>query len=445
MSASQRLYLLAILAIVPMAAAAWWAELVKIGLALDLMLLIAFLIDRQITPPPSTIDARREMDERLSIGRDNDVVLTISYKGGIPISCLIKDDSPEGIEKSATLLSVQLQPGKESRIAYRLSPRRRGSYQFGQINLRYLSRLGLFFYERKVQATAKIKVYSDLKALHDLSIKLSHSSELGELHQRKRGQGTDFASLKEYSSGDDCKAIDWRATARRDRPVIRTYEAEQEQRLLILVDAGRMMVSDLEGLSRFDRALNAALCLALTGLSHNDQVGIGIFADKPLLYLPPKRGKPYMHRILEGTFAVEPRMVEPDYAGILSYFASAQKGRSLMVVLTDLTDPTGSQALLSGLANLAPRHLPFCVTLKDRQVQKFASQDLASIEKASPHKGDIVNKVYQKAVALDLTSQRELALSVLTRRGCLVLDAAPQELSDRLVEKYIEVKSRGRL
>ncbi|HNN62302.1 MAG TPA: hypothetical protein PKH78_04650, partial [Candidatus Obscuribacter sp.] len=122
-----------------------------------------------------------------------------------------------------------------------------------------------------------------------------------------------------------------------------------------------------------------------------------------------------------------------------------QKGRSLMVVLTDLTDPTGSQALLSGLANLAPRHLPFCVTLKDRQVQKFASQDLVAAEKSSAHKGDIINKIYQKAVALDLTSQRELALSVLTRRGCLVLDAAPQELSDRLVEKYIEVKSRGRL
>jgi len=148
-----------------------------------------------------------------------------------------------------------------------------------------------------------------------------------------------------------------------------------------------------------------------------------------------------MHRILESTFAVEPRMVEPDYAGILSYFAQAQKGRSLMVVLTDLTDPIGSQALLSGLASLAPRHLPFCVTLKDRNVQQIAASAIKDQKDEKEQKLEI----YRKAVALDLLSQRELALSVLTRRGCLILDAAPQDLSDKLVEKYLEVKARGRL
>ena len=158
-------------------------------------------------------------------------------------------------------------------------------------NVRFKSRFGLFWHQSKISADEKVKVYSDLRALYDLSIKLSRSSELGEMRQRRRGQGTDFASLKEYTVGDDAKSIDWKATARRDRPVVRTYEAEQEQRMLILIDAGRMMTSDLEGISRFDHALNAALCLALTGLSHNDQVGFGIFADRPLAYLPPHRGK----------------------------------------------------------------------------------------------------------------------------------------------------------
>jgi uncharacterized protein (DUF58 family) len=269
----------------------------------------------------------------------------------------------------------------------------------------------------KPDANATIKVYSDLKALYDLSIKLSHSSELGELHQRKRGQGTDFASLKEYTVGDDSKSIDWKATARRDRPVIRTYEAEQEQRLCILIDGGRMMASDLEGLTRFDHALNAALCLALTGLSHNDQVGVGIFADKPLMYLPPRRGKGYLKNILEGCFDVEPKTVEPDYVGVLSYFASAQKGRSLIVLLTDLTDPTGSQALLAGLASLAPRHLPFCVTLKDRQINRVAALSTATADGGGRDLKLIpIEEIYQRAVATDLLAQRELALSVLQAR-----------------------------
>lgn len=449
---------------VPLAVSAWWtqyaSELTKIGLGLDILLAIALVIEYQITPKQNLITAERQVEERLSIGRDNKVSLEIRYAGKAPLQCEIKDDAPAGVDfdsARAQVFRTILKPEEGVSISYILHPRKRGSYSFGKLNIRYKSLLGLTWKEAKIDLVKKVKVYSDLKALHDLSVKLSHSSELGELHQKKRGQGTEFASLREYSVGDDSKAIDWNATARRDRPVVRTYETEQEQRLLILVDAGRMMVSDLEGLTRFDRALNAALCLALTGLTHNDQVGIGVFADKPLLYLPPKRGKIYMNRILEATFAVEPKMVEPDYAGILAYFASCQKGRSLMVVLTDLTDPTGSQALLSGLASLAPRHLPFCVTLKDRQVLELAqSSSINSLlendygnqskkKESGAEKREEIESIYKRAIAIDLLNQREIALSTLTRRGCMVLDCPPQDLSDKLVEKYLEVKSRGRL
>jgi len=444
MTASRRLYLLLVLAMVPLIASAFYNDTAKIGLALDVVILIAAIIDMQLTTSKKLISIERIVEDRLSIGRDNEVQIKITHggaAGGNALKCQLKDDTPQDINKDIERFEFDLAPGTTAQVKYKLFPARRGSYSFGFVSLRYRSFLGLFWREVRARGQVRVKVYSDLKALHDLSVKLAHSSEQGELHQRKRGQGTDFASLREYAVGDDAKAIDWNATARRDRPVLRTYEAEQEQRLLVLVDAGRMMVSDLEGLTRFDRALNAALCLALTGLTHNDQVGIGIFADKPLLYLPPKRGKTYMNRILESTFAVQPQMVEPDYASILAYFAQAQKGRSLMVVLSDLTDPVGSQSLLSGMANLAPRHLPFCVTLKDRQVQQIAQSTVPSEVKTR----EAMESIYKRAIAIDLLNQRELALSVLTKRGCLVLDAPPQELSDRLVDKYIQVKARGKL
>jgi uncharacterized protein (DUF58 family) len=444
MTASRRLYTLLILAMVPLIASAFYGDAAKIGLALDVVILIAAIIDNQLTTSKALIKIERIVESRLSIGRDNQVKIKITHSGaagGNTLKCQLKDDTPPEIATDIERFEFNLSPGSTAQVQYKLYPGKRGAYAFGNVNLRYRSFLGLFWREVKAAGSHQVKVFSDLKALHDLTVKLAHSSELGELHQRKRGQGTDFASLREYAVGDDAKAIDWNATARRDRPVLRTYEAEQEQRLLVLVDAGRMMISDLEGLTRFDRALNAALCLALTGLTHNDQVGLGIFADKPLLYLPPKRGKSYMNKILESTFAIQPQMVEPDYANILAYFASAQKGRSLMVVLSDLTDPTGSQSLLSGMANLAPRHLPFCVTLKDRQVTQIAQ----TVVPKEANTSQAMEAIYKRAIAIDLLSQRELALSVLTKRGCLVLDAPPQELSDRLVAKYIEVKARGKL
>jgi uncharacterized protein (DUF58 family) len=444
-TASRSTYIILLSIAVVLAASAWLPVLRLVAIALDCTVLVLFIIDYQLTPRPNLISATREVTERLSIGRANDVTLKIINTGTSRLKCRVRDDFPPGLNADVREFEFELPPAGQSLLRYTLLPTRRGAYDFGDMTIRYLSFLGLSWRQTKVKATKHVKVFSDLKALYDLSIKLSRSSELGELHLHKRGQGTDFSSLKEYTVGDDWKMIDWKATARRDRPVMRTYEAEQDQRLCILIDAGRMMASDLEGLTRFDHALNAALCLALTGLSHNDQVGVGIFADKPLVHLPPRRGKAYMKNILAASFDVEPRLVEPDYVGVLSYFASAQKGRAMVVVLTDLTDPTGSQALLAGLASLAPRHLPFCVTLKDRQINRVANLSTIDGAGARELKAIPMEEIYQRAVATDLIAQRDLALSVLQRRGCLVLDCPPQELSEKIVDAYLDVKMRARL
>lgn len=446
MTAGKLTYVLLTVAAGIFCAANWIPSLKTAAYAVDVIVLVLLIVDYQLTLDKKFVSATRDVAERLSIGRENLVELRILNEGGMPLKCKVRDDFPSELNSDVREFDFELPANGVSTLTYHLLPKRRGAYAFGLINIRFQSYLKLFWHEVKVPARQAVKVYSDLKTLHDLTVKLSHSSELGELHQRRRGQGTDFSSLKEYTVGDDSKAIDWKATARRDRPVVRTYEAEQEQRLLILIDAGRMMASDLEGLTRFDHALNSALCLALTGLSHNDQVGFGIFADKPLMYLPPRRGKSHLKSILEASFDVEPRLVEPDYAGMLSYFATAQKGRSLIVVLSDLTDPIGSQALLTGLASLGKRHLPFCVTLKDRQVTDIASRSTVVKPDGTSGTSEVdMEKAYQRAIAIDLLAQRELALTVLQRRGCLVLDCPPQELSNKLVDNYIEIKTRARL
>ena len=109
------------------------------------------------------------------------------------------------------------------------------------------------------------------------------------------------------------------------------------------------------------------------------------------------------------------------------------------MVLTDLTDAYGSQALLNGLARLSPRHLPFCVTLKDKSIETLAVMPIGEM----PQKE--TQLLYKRAAAIDLKNQRELALSHLQRRGCVVLDSAPQDLSTRIVDSYLDLKARARL
>lgn len=439
MIASRKLYLFLAFAIIPFICSHWFNGLIKVGVALDLILLIFCVVDYALTARPPLLLCERDVSPRLSIGRKNKVVLKITNRGETALHCHVRDSASPLLSPDLDKFDIRLNAASTTFLRYELFPTKRGAYEFGDIYIRYKSFLGFFWRQKIAKASTAIEVYSDLKALTDLTIKLASSSELGELRQRKRGQGTDFASLREYADGDDPRRMDWKATARRNRPMVRTYEVEQEQRLFILIDAGRMMISELAHLTRFDHALNAALCLAIAGLTYNDQVGIGIFADKPLLYLPPHRGRTYLKNILEATASIEPRMVEPDYASMLAHFATLQKGRCLFTIITDLSDVSGSQSLLLGLANLSKRHLVFCVSLKDRRIEQ-----LCQVEESSEEKTD-QSHIFKRAVAIDLIAQRELAQGVLKKHGCLILDEAPEELSTKIVDRYLDVKRKNLL
>jgi uncharacterized protein (DUF58 family) len=438
MIASRALYLILLAVAALFCTSVFWPGAMRLGLFCDAFIICLLLTDHILTPRPGAVTGERTTAERLSIGRNNLVKLSVNNTSARLLTLRVKDDGPNTLTVNPDRFEFKLDPASKADLQYWILPNRRGIYEFGNIYVRYKSALGFFWRESKCGHKQKFKVYPDLQGLNELSLQLRSSSELGELRQNKRGQGTDFSGLKEYVIGDDSRRIDWKATARREKPIVRSYEIEQEQRLLVLVDAGRMMISDLEGLTRFDHALNAALALVLAGLSYNDQVGLGIFADKPLLYLPPRRGKDYLQKMLEGVFSVNPVMVEPDYPAMLAHFGMLQKGRSLVVVLTDLTDPTGSQALSTGLCTLRKRHLPFCVTLNDRQVVRTSQYRVDGKEE-----GIESRRIFERAVAVDLLGQRELTLNLLQRQGCLVLDKPPQELSSAIVERYLDIKRRG--
>lgn len=414
---------------------------VKLVILYDIILFVILIIDSVLTIRPDEIVITREVSEKLSINRMNEVVLRFSNFSSQNLMGVVKDDFPEipsyhFIDKekfvAANRLKVFLSSSSKGELIYYLKPDKRGQYRFNNINLRYISRFKLFWRQVKYKLSQDIKVYPDLVGLQELSFKLTRSSEIGETKIRKMGEGTEFSSLKEYIVGDDVRHIDWRATARRDTPIVRSFEVSKDQTILILLDAGRMMSTRLSGISRFDWGINAALSLSLAALTKGDQVGVGVFADSPKLFIPSKRGKVHLKSIIEGIHNVHPQLVEPDYVGVLANFASLQKKRALIVVITDLIDAIASNSLLTGLAHLTPRHLPFCVTFNDKYVLNIANSQVQAPK-----------DVYNQSVAIDLLDQRKQALNTLVRKGGLVLDVPPEELSTAIVDKYLTIKAKN--
>jgi uncharacterized protein (DUF58 family) len=255
------------------------------------------------------------------------------------------------------------------------------------------------------------------------------------MRQRKRiGIGTEFAELREYEIGDDPRFIDWKATARRSAPLIRVLEPEREQTLIVLLDRGRLMTAHVQALSRFDWGLNAALSLALAGLHRGDRVGVGVFDREIHTWIPPTGGRSHLQSLLERLTPIQPDLLESDYLGAVTHIATQQQRRALVVVITDIVDSMASAELLTALTRLKARHLPFCVTLRDPQVDTQAHTFAATVTHA-----------YSRAVALDLLDQRQVAFTQLKQKGVLVLDAPAHQITDPLVDAYLRIKARNLL
>ena len=376
---------------------------------------------------------QREKLPRLSIGRDNLVTLTISTPQATT-TLQIYDCYPPEFDEIPMPLVLTCPAKTTKKLTYQVLPRKRGEYQWGDIQVRQRGPWGLAWRSWTIPSAQKVAVYPDLVGLRSLSIQLAIQS-IGNVRQRQRiGIGTEFAELREYAIGDDPRLIDWKATARRSTPLVKILEPEREQSLIILLDRGRLMTPLVKGLSRFDWGLNATLSLALAGLHRGDRVGVGVFDRQMHTWIPPTGGRTHLQPLIEKLTPLQPVLLESDYLGAVTQVATQQHRRALVVVITDVIDKTASAELLTALTRLKARHLPFCVTLRDPQVDHQAHRFAPEVAAA-----------YSRAVALDLLDQRQIAFTQLKQSGVLVLDAPANQITEPLVDDYLRIKARNRL
>lgn len=379
------------------------------------------------------VKVKRQELARLSIGRDNLVSLTVEA-GKQAAEIEIQDTYPIAFSVSTMPLAAKLEPQTSQELSYTVHPTHRGEYHWGKIQVRQLSPWKLAWCDWKIAQPQKVAVYPDLIGLRSLSIRLTLQSSGSIKRAKKFGIGTEFAELREYGIGDDLRFVDWKATARRGVPLVRVLEPEQEQTLIILLDRGRLMTAQVKGLARFDWGLNATLSLALAGIHRGDRVGVGVFDRQMQTWIPPERGQNHLNRLIERLTPIQPDILEPDYLGAVTTVVNQQARRALVVVITDIVDTTASTELLTALGRLTPRYLPFCVTLRDPNVDQQAHAPATELDSA-----------YARAVAIDILAQRQLAFSTLKQKGVLVLDAPANQITDELVDRYLQLKARNQL
>jgi uncharacterized protein (DUF58 family) len=316
---------------------------------------------------------------------------------------------------------------------YHVQPLRRGDYAFGNITLRWTGPLRLILRQAKVKMEMPVKVYPNLLDIrkYDLLLKKNRLQELGLRTTRMFGEGTEFERLREYLPDDEYRRINWKATARKHRPVTLQYQTERSQTVLAVLDTGRMMQSPVADIAKLDYAVNAVLFLSYVATGKGDRVGVMSFADDVKHYLAPKQGRGQFYRMLEVLYGIDATQVEPNYRKALAYLAVKQRRRALVVIFTDLSSGASLDSLVAQVSLLARSSLPLVVTISDPDVHAASAQ--------MPR--DSLS-VYQRATASQMLDERRRVLDTLRKRGVLTLDVPANQLSLAVINRYLELKGR---
>jgi uncharacterized protein (DUF58 family) len=291
-------------------------------------------------------------------------------------------------------------------------------------------------------------------------------ASLGLKRARKRGEGMDFESLRDYVRGDDPRHIDWRATARRGRPVTRLYQHERNHTLIVALDTSRLMgsrsgeVPDADpadagarrareralgarhGRTKLDHAIDASLALVFAALAAGDRAGLCAFDRELRVQLDPRAHRAELGLFVDALQPLQSRLVEADYRVLAREILTRQSKRALVVVLTDFVESERAE-LVQPLSLLARRHQVLLVALRDPLFADVEGASGVSARSSRTSRSSArTASLYRRIVLDDLLREREETLARLNRGGLHTLDLLPEQVTAGVLNRYLALRQQ---
>jgi uncharacterized protein (DUF58 family) len=403
-----------------------------LGFGFDAGVVILFLVDVFLTMQHRGLQITRQKPARLSVGIDNEVALLVENRDSGSLHFLVRDETPIGFgvqppQQEATV------PGRGwIRLSYRLLPTERGNIKFGNIHVRMRGPLFLAWVDRTLDAEEEAQVYPNLLEVRRYEAMVRTTLvRMGGYHiKRLPGASKEFSHFRDYTVDDDYRAVSWKATARRGKPITQVYESERSQDILFCLDAGRMMAARVGKLSKLDHAINAILMLTHVSHRFQDNLGLLVFSHKVHEYLPPAKGRAQHARFLQVLYNIKPELCFVNYREAFQYLIVRHPKRALTMVFTDLLDSVISADYRDAVGLLKRFHLPLTLAVADVQLQGLAASTPQNVE-----------QLYDVAVARELLTGRAEMLKALERQGVMVVDTVPESLTIDAVNRYLALKT----
>jgi uncharacterized protein (DUF58 family) len=383
----------------------------------------------------AVLSAEIEAPDVFSLGQPNVVRILVRSSARRKLSVVLNQALFAHAESPDLPIEAVLPARSSTPLKFRVIPKSRGAHDLGRAFVRYPTPLGFFHRQVALGKPHAVRVYPDLASLRTYDLLAGQDREHGLLRTiRRQGGESEFERLREYAPDDEKKAIDWRATARSRKLIVRQYQIESNQNLMLVLDAGRLMTAQAHGTTLFDHALNASLLLAHVAVRRGDRVGLLGFDEEVRAFVPPASGAVAQRRLIKATYALHPKLVESDYDAALRTLATRVRKRSLTVLFTQVIDDVAARSILRRTRQLLPVHLPLVVLLRDTEIESL-------VAKRSHAPMDL----FAKSAAAEELRRREGFARELRKSGVHVLDVRAEQLTPALVNRYLEIKARNQL
>jgi uncharacterized protein (DUF58 family) len=430
------LLLLALLAGLPVGVASWIATAICAAMLALMAIDYALTLRDWRSAPPQLA---RVLPDAFARGARRELQLMLTASTPRQWTMRLYDNTDPSLSVTGLPLAITISGPRRVETSYYVTPTRRGDVTFAPAQVRVRSRWGLCELNERLGAVEKRRVYPDFRQIARYAWLAGDRrlQEIGVKTYQLRGQGTDFKQLSEYRVGDSVRYIDWRATARLSKPIVREFQDERDQCVMFLIDCGRRLRADdrrgSAGATHFDQVLNAVMLVSYVALKQGDAVGAMTFGtSEPLQrYFAPRKGRLALGALMAQLYDVEPTPTHSDFVAVAQQLLGRHRKRSLVIVVTNFRDEDSTE-LGQALQLLRTRHLVLLASLRERIVGEMIDQPLtsggAAVEVASAH-------LYEQS--------RRDAFHRLAAHDALMVDAEPQMLGVQLVNRYHAVKGSG--
>ena len=365
------------------------------------------------------------------LGRDFDLELVVNNVTPRAMEVAAIQALPASIEGPHRALNFNLEAGDTASAAVRVRPKRLGAQHCETIHTRVRGCFGLAWWSRQVQQPTVVEVLPDLlgRAGHRTA-----TAPHGTRAARRAGSGLELLGLRDYTPGDSLRTVDWKATARSGRPMVRVFAEDQRLEILMMLDCSRRSALGADKLDRLGHAVNVAARLAEQATLNGDRVGLLCFAGRVLSQQAPGRGRANLVRIRRTLGECRSHTTEPALLPAAVAARALLARRALVVVFTELDVEDRGGQWLRALGLLTPKHLPL-----------IASQRDAALEALALARPSSWREVFDGLAAGQLLETAEANIEHARRLGARVVAVPPAALDQAVLESYAEMRSRRRV